>query len=119
MKKDVDGNQTEGYQLRVRQPQQKMTTTPTTTRTKLPNQSTDFGYLTTEEIEWIITKSKELTKGHKRDKGTPMIWVRVDGESHNVNSFHALKTLIGCCYIKRSELEMFRNFNKGITINLD
>jgi hypothetical protein len=96
-----------------------MTTTPTTTRTKLPNQSSDFGYLTTEEIEWIITKCKELTKGHKRDKGTPMIWVRVDGESHNVNSFHSLKSLIGCCYIKRSELEMFRNFSKGITINLD
>jgi hypothetical protein len=48
-----------------------------------------------------------------------MIWVRVDGESHNVNSYHSLKSLIGCCYIKRSELEMFRNFNKGITINLD
>ena len=31
MKKDVDGNQTKPYQLRVRQPQQKMTTTPTTT----------------------------------------------------------------------------------------
>jgi hypothetical protein len=94
-------------------------TTTAANRTKLPNQSADFGYLTTEEIEWIIAKSKELTKGRKRDKGTPMIWVRVDGESYNVNSFHALKSLIGTCYIKRSEFEMFRNFNKGITINLD
>jgi hypothetical protein len=96
-----------------------MTTTPTATRTKLPNQSTDFGYLTTEEIEWIITKSKELTKGHKRDKGTPWFWVRVDGQSININRTNDLKSLLGTCYIVRSEFEMFRNFMKGITINLD
>ena len=96
-----------------------MNATSTPARTKLPNQSDSFGYLSTDEIEWVIAKAKDLTKGHKRDKGAPMIWVRVDGESHNVNSFHALKSLIGVCYIKRSEFEMFRNFNKGITINLD
>ena len=94
-------------------------TTTIAARTKLLNQSNEPGYLTTDEIEWIITKSKELIKGYKRDKGTPMIWVRVDGESHNVNSYHVLKSLVGCCYINRADFEMFRNFNKGITINLD
>lgn len=93
--------------------------TTSATRTKLPNQSITPGYLTIEEIEWIIGKCKELTKGHKRAIGTPMIWVRVDEESYNVNSYHVLRSLIGCCYIKRSEFEMFRNFDKGITINLD
>ena len=117
MKKDVDGNQNKPYQLRVRQPQQKMTTTPTN-RIRLENQEGQ-GYLTESEIEKIISQSKELRKGHKRSPGTPWFWVRVDGQSININRTNDLKSLLGTCYIVRSEFEMYRNFMKGITINLD
>jgi hypothetical protein len=89
------------------------------TRIKLQNQSANERYLTAEEIETIIADCKKLSKGQKRDAGTPMIWVRVDAQSFNINSYSALKSLIGACYINPSEFEMFRNFNKGVTIKLE
>lgn len=105
--------------MRATQPQQKMTTTTETNRIKLLNQSDVQGYLSEEEIEWIIEQSKQLRKGHKRDLGSSWFTVRIDGESIRINKTHELKSLLGTCYIYRKNVEIFRNYMKSITIKLD
>lgn len=96
-----------------------MTTTTETNRIKLPNQSDVQGYLSEEEIEWIIEQSKQLRKGHKRDLGSSWFTVRIDGQSIRINKTHELKSLLGTCYIYRKNVEIFRNYMKSITIKLD
>jgi hypothetical protein len=91
-----------GYLLRVSQPQHKMTTT----------------YLTESQMENLMTECRNLRKGHKLQGNRKPYTVIVDGEHHYFSTTTSLSKFLSCCIFPEN-FRTFRNFDKGVTINLD
>lgn len=76
-------------------------------------------YLTEEKMNALLVNVKELRKGHKLNEyaRAPYL-VIVDGKFHWIKTIPSLKKLLSYCVFPKM-FRVFRNADKGITINLD
>lgn len=75
-------------------------------------------YLTDSQMDNLISSAKALRVGHKLDAGWPAYIVMVDGGMHKFRDVGTLRKFLSDCYIS-PDTKAFRNFCKGVTINLD
>lgn len=75
-------------------------------------------YLTDSEMDDLISKCKELRKGHKLiGSRTPYTVIVDEGHYYIRNSNSLRKFLSGCTF--PSDYRVFRNFDKGVTIKIN
>lgn len=75
-------------------------------------------YFTPNEITDIIKTCNEICKGHKRAACRKKYTVIVDGECHAIATTSSLRRFLNDCVWGES-FRIFRNFDKGATIDLD
>jgi hypothetical protein len=75
-------------------------------------------YLTESQMENLITECRNLRKGHKLQDGRRPYTVIVDGEHHYFSTTTTLRKFLSCCVLPEN-FRIFRNADKGVTINLD
>lgn len=69
-------------------------------------------------MDELIASAKALRVGHKLAANWPAYLVIVDGESYHFRDVGTLRRFLSDCYIS-PDTKAFRNFCKGVTINLD
>lgn len=74
-------------------------------------------YLTESQMENLMTQVRELRKGHL-SLGRRPYTVIVDGEHYHFSTTASLRKFLPCCVFPE-KFRTFRNFDKGVTINLD
>lgn len=75
-------------------------------------------YLTKSEMQSLMIKCRALRSGHKLAVGANRYTVIVDGKYHNFNTTTSLGKFLSSCLFPKN-FRVFRNFDKGVTINLD
>ncbi len=76
-------------------------------------------FLTGDQTTILIDCCRRLRIGHQLHKGAKAPYlVKVDGSWHHIRNITSLAKFLSCCTIPL-DVEWFRNFDKGITINLD
>jgi hypothetical protein len=75
-------------------------------------------YLTESQMENLMTQVRELRKGHKLQGDSKPYTVIVDDEHHHFSTTTTLRKFLSCCVFP-DNFRTFRNFYKGVTINLD
>ena len=75
-------------------------------------------YLTESQMENLMTQVRELRKGHKLQGSRKPYTVIVDGGHHYFSTTTSLSKFLSCCVVPEN-FRTFRNFDKGVTINLD
>jgi hypothetical protein len=77
-------------------------------------------YLNECELDRLISKAKEIRKGHKLNPlALHRFLVYVDGECFGLNRYDSLRALISTCLVSRADFRMFRNADKGVTVLLE
>jgi hypothetical protein len=75
-------------------------------------------YLTESQMENLMTECRNLCKGHTLQGNRKPYTVIVDGEHHYFSTTTKLSKFLSCCIFPEN-FRTFRNFDKGVTINLD
>jgi len=75
-------------------------------------------YLTENQMETLMTECRSLRKGHKLQVNRKPYTVIVDGEHHYFSTTTSLRNFLTSCTFPEN-FRTFRNFDKGVTINLD
>jgi hypothetical protein len=75
-------------------------------------------YLTESQMDELMIQVRELRKGHKIVGNRKPYTVIVDDEHHHFSTTTTLRKFISCCTFPEN-FRTFRNFDKGVTINLD
>ena len=76
-------------------------------------------FLTEAEVEKAIKVAKAMRQGHKLAEGAPLGYLKIDGETHQIKNYGAMKRELRSCRVDREKFRMFRNFDKGITISYE
>lgn len=78
-----------------------------------------MNYLTPDETEALLMKVKDLRKGHQLSQFAKAPYLVIaDGKFHWIKSSRGLRKMIGQCMFPQM-YRVFRNADKGVTINLD
>lgn len=75
-------------------------------------------YPTESQLEEICATARSLRRGHKLQGNRKPYTVIVDDEHHYFSTTTTLLKFLSGCFIPQ-DLRIFRNFDKGVTINLD
>lgn len=75
-------------------------------------------YITESQMRDLITECKNLRKGHKLLGNRKPYTVIVDGHHHYFLTATSLRRFLSDCTFPEN-FRTFRNFDKGVTINLD
>lgn len=77
-----------------------------------------IGALDEAELNRLVKVCKAVRQGHKLAIGAPLAYLRVDGETICIKTFAGIRRELSKCYFKRENFRLFRNADKGITIEL-
>lgn len=75
-------------------------------------------YLTQPQMDQLMIKVRQLRKGHALHSLRKRYTVIVDDQQHCFSTTTTLRKFLSCCVFPEN-FKTFRNFDKGITINLD
>lgn len=75
-------------------------------------------YLTEIQMSALINEAKSIRKGHKLHPSRKPYTVIVDGQHYPFASTVSLHRFLNDCSMPE-KINMFRNSDKGVTINLD
>lgn len=75
-------------------------------------------YLTEIQMEKLMTECRNLRKGHKLTGNRAQFTVIADSQHYYFKSIKSLRNFLSCCIFPEN-FRTFRNFDKGVTINID
>jgi|LakMenEpi03Aug12_release.lakeMendotaPanAssembly.Ray.scaffolds.fasta_scaffold05728_20 hypothetical protein len=75
-------------------------------------------YLTEPQMDQLIIQVQRLRKGHKLNSLRKRYTVIVDDAHHYFRSTTTLRKFLNSCVFPEN-FRIFRNFDKGVSINLD
>lgn len=75
-------------------------------------------FLTEAQMDELMTKCRELRKGHKLNPARKPYTVIADGNHYEFSTTTTLRKFLTSCTFPEN-FRTFRNFDKGVTINLD
>jgi hypothetical protein len=75
-------------------------------------------YLTETQMDELISKCKDLRKGHKLNPARKAYTVIADSNHYEFSTVTTLRKFLSACMFP-ANFRTFRNFDKGVTINLD
>ena len=89
------------------------------TKFRIENDELRLSFFTFDELEEIETVVNLLRKGVKRHKDSDPFVVFIDDEMTVFKTFPSFRKFISSCRVDRLHFQIFRNIDKGITIDFD